>query len=309
MSSKKITELREAVSITGSELIPLVQAGETKKATLNTITSSLLQGPKGDPGISLNWTGEWASGAIYLRNDIVYYQGNSFICVNQHSNVTPAPNFYWNIIAEKGTDGINGTNGINGVDGTDGETFNWQSQWVSGNTYADNDVVQYEGSSYIASGTILPGNIPGVYAGWDLLAAKGEEVPSGGLTNQYLKKNSNSNYDFAWETLKVSGPVYIATDDYLATVDDNFVIVNRLTGAPTTITLPNSPVVGQTFIVKDGKGDAATNNITVDGNGNNIDGSIDYVINVNYGSLSLVYNGTQWNNWSLPPRPVIAIVA
>jgi hypothetical protein len=90
----------------------------------------------------------------------------------------------------------------------------------------------------------------------------------------------------------------VATADYTALTSDNIVVVNRSTGSATTITLPASPTSGEIKIIKDGKGDAATNNITIQGNGKNIDGTATQVINVNYGAFSLAYNGTQWNVWA-----------
>jgi len=173
MSSKKITQLPEATVVDGTEIVPFVQAGQTKKATLNTITSNLLQGPQGDPGLSLNWQGDWSSGALYEVNDVVYYQGNSFVCIADHTNITPQPNSYWNLIAQRGTDGADGVDGIDGVDGLDGESFYWMSQWASGNTYAENDVVEYGGSAFIAVATAVPGDIPGSSPEWDLFVSRG----------------------------------------------------------------------------------------------------------------------------------------
>lgn len=74
------------------------------------------------------------------------------------------------------------------------------------------------------------------------------------------------------------------------TVYDSVLIVNKGTGSATAVTLP---AAGGTFTIKDGKGDAATNNITI--SGVNIDGAASYVIRTNYGSVTLVYNGTQYN--------------
>lgn len=81
-------------------------------------------------------------------------------------------------------------------------------------------------------------------------------------------------------------------------VNEAVLIVNKTVGAATTVTLP--PVAytpaGRTIEIKDGKGDAATNNITVDANASEtIDGSTTSVIALNYGSLTVVCNGTQWN--------------
>jgi hypothetical protein len=45
----------------------------------------------------------------------------------------------------------------------------------------------------------------------------------------------------------------------------------------------------------DGKGDAATNNITITPSGKNVNGSATFVMNVNFQSTVFVFNGTQWN--------------
>lgn len=79
-----------------------------------------------------------------------------------------------------------------------------------------------------------------------------------------------------------------ATTDYI-------VVVNKSSGAATTVNLPSSPATGLTFIIKDGKGDAATNNITLTPAAGNIDGAATSVISTNYQSKRVVYNGTQWN--------------
>jgi hypothetical protein len=85
-----------------------------------------------------------------------------------------------------------------------------------------------------------------------------------------------------------SGAVTVATSDYI-------VVVDKTTGAATTVNLPGSPITGTVFVIKDGKGDANTNNITVTPAAGNIDGSSTFVENVPYESVNLVYNGTQWN--------------
>ena len=62
-----------------------------------------------------------------------------------------------------------------------------------------------------------------------------------------------------------------------------------------SILLPFSPV-GKVFIVKDISGAAATNPITVSAAGGVflIDGSAGALINTNYGSITLIFNGSQW---------------
>ena len=63
--------------------------------------------------------------------------------------------------------------------------------------------------------------------------------------------------------------------------------------------LPSSPEAWVTYVMKDGKGDAATNSIDVaPSTGHTIDGSsASATITANYGSLSFVFDGV--DNWSI----------
>jgi hypothetical protein len=92
----------------------------------------------------------------------------------------------------------------------------------------------------------------------------------------------------AIRVVTASGAVTVATTD-------DIVVVNKTTGAATTANLPASPATGVQFCIKDGKGDANTNNITITPAAGNIDGSANDVINTAYGAACLVYNGTQYN--------------
>ncbi len=82
---------------------------------------------------------------------------------------------------------------------------------------------------------------------------------------------------------------------YVCTATDEVVVINRASGANTAVTLPSSPQTGWFVLIKDGKGDANTHNITISAAAGNIDGSSTYVISASYGSKGFVYNGTQWN--------------
>lgn len=60
------------------------------------------------------------------------------------------------------------------------------------------------------------------------------------------------------------------------------------------VTLP-AGVLGRTYVIKDGLGLAApATPITITPLAGTIDGALTAVINVPYGSITLVYNGTQW---------------
>jgi len=84
----------------------------------------------------------------------------------------------------------------------------------------------------------------------------------------------------------------VATATYTALSTDYFLCV--LTNAPVTITLPTG-ILGTVYIVKDCFGDAANNPITVQGTGGQLVDGGTATINTNFGSLQLVFNGTNWS--------------
>lgn len=65
------------------------------------------------------------------------------------------------------------------------------------------------------------------------------------------------------------------------------------TSAPRTITMPAIPgSIAQIWTIKDESLAASVNNITIDGNGNNIDGAPTFPINTNGGSVDIYWSGT-----------------
>jgi hypothetical protein len=88
---------------------------------------------------------------------------------------------------------------------------------------------------------------------------------------------------------------YTATaTDYQVLITDSIVGVTN-TAAPRTITMPNTGMTaGQSWEIKDESGGAAAQNITISGNGANIDGAATTVIGNNYGAVGLYWNGSQF---------------
>ena len=76
---------------------------------------------------------------------------------------------------------------------------------------------------------------------------------------------------------------------------DQIIVVDKSSASASYLDLPASPTTGTTYRIKDGKGDAATNNITIAPASGTIDGDSNVIINANYASVDLVYNGTEWN--------------
>jgi len=88
-----------------------------------------------------------------------------------------------------------------------------------------------------------------------------------------------------------AGAITVTSADYI-------VLVNKTSGAATTVNLP-AGVDGTTFVIKDMKGDAATNNITITPASGNIDGAATKVLNINYQSANVTYSSAagQWLVW------------
>ena len=76
---------------------------------------------------------------------------------------------------------------------------------------------------------------------------------------------------------------------------DDVVVINKGTGEATAVTLPASPATGKQVVIKDGKGDASVNNITVSADSGTIDGAASQVIDSDYGARMFVFNGSEWN--------------
>lgn len=118
-----------------------------------------------------------------------------------------------------------------------------------------------------------------------------------GIANQVLTSNGAGNSP-TWKAVSGSALVNVTAPGaypYTTLATDNVIIVD--TSAARTIIPMAAPATGQTYRIKDNVGSAAANNITITPSGNNIDGAASYVINNNYGSVDIVYNGTQWNKF------------
>ena len=84
----------------------------------------------------------------------------------------------------------------------------------------------------------------------------------------------------------------IDTDTYTPTADEYFLGV--IYNGTVTITLP-AGTLGKVYVVKDAVGDANTNPITVVPTASTLDGEVSYVLDTDWGSISLIYNGIEWN--------------
>ena len=62
--------------------------------------------------IKFNWKGAYNSSTTYAVDDVVSSGGNSYVCIQAHSNQAVGnATAYWNIMSSAGTNGTNGSNG------------------------------------------------------------------------------------------------------------------------------------------------------------------------------------------------------
>lgn len=99
----------------------------------------------------------------------------------------------------------------------------------------------------------------------------------------------------AWNALCLVPTVVTSGSSYAMDRNETWVVVNKTVGSATTVTLVASPIAGHVAVVKDGKGDAGANNITIQSASGTIDGAASKAIGSNFGSMVFGYNGTEWN--------------
>lgn len=155
---------------------------------------------------------------------------------------------------------------------------------------------------------IAPGNVvlgPGVskdngIATWDgtdgtriqstdaCVDASGNIDTPGGATLGGLL-DLNSAIAFNCREVTAAGGVTVNSDDAI-------VAINKTVGAATLVTLPSTTSEGRMVIIKDKRGDAFTNNITlVVSGGGTIDSLPGFIMSQNYQSTTLVFCAGSWS--------------
>jgi hypothetical protein len=88
------------------------------------------------------------------------------------------------------------------------------------------------------------------------------------------------------------------TDSAYSLLGSDYLLACNTSGGVLTITLPASPATGRTIVVADVGGSAGSQNITINGNGNNISNGAAVAatapIDSDYGTMTLYYSGSIW---------------
>jgi len=119
-------------------------------------------------------------------------------------------------------------------------------------------------------------------------------VPSGGLEGQHLAKLTDTAYDTYWVDA-IDLAFQLVLSGQLAVAGDSFAVDTR--GGGFIITLPLVSAKDDVVSITDVGGVCGTlaNNVTVDRNGQTIDGLAEnFIVDLNFGKVSFVYDGTEW---------------
>lgn len=156
---------------------------------------------KGSPGMT--YVGNWNNVQTYFKDQIVSYDGRSFVAKRENTDVTPMDGADWGILSDRGLqgeqgiqgpvgpDGPEGPEGPQGIQGIQGEKgdqgdpgtaglFN-DGAWDSGKTYITvGAVVSHEGRAYsLMQVTASGADVPGVSPKWSLLIDRGQQGEQG----------------------------------------------------------------------------------------------------------------------------------
>ena len=134
---------------------------------------------------------------------------------------------------------------------------------------------------------------------WPVIGGNPYEIPSSGevswsdLSDFLIALASAQNTT----AQKVAARVATTTPINVGSASDYLVVVNLAVAGASSVILP-AGVSGQVFVVADGKGDAATNNITVTTTGGaTIAGAASFVVNVNGAAVGFCFSGS--GNWTI----------
>jgi hypothetical protein len=144
-----------------------------------------------------------------------------------------------------------------------------------GSTYPNPTVVSV---AHVTTGTLPAANQAAQTMGGDVTGTTAASVVSSISTGLKLHVTSVNH---------AASPYTALSTEYIIATDSTAGII--------TVTLPAAPATGVTYQIKDVTGQAATNNVTISGNGANIDNASTFVITVAYASITLVFTGTVWS--------------
>ena len=216
---------------------------------------------------TLTFQGAYAGGTTYYPNDVVTYNGSSYICILQSTGNLPTNSTYFTLLAQAGTNGTNGTNGT---------SFIWRGAYSGATAYVANDVVSYNNSTYICI-LASTGNLPTNATYWSLmaLAGAGDVVGPASSTDSVLAVYDGTTGKLLKNsTMPISSVGYIGSPQtaggasaYTLVIGDAGDHVYFTGGSTATLTVPTNATVafptGTTILVLNNN----SGNLTISGAG------------------------------------------
>lgn len=177
-------------------------------------------------------------------------------------------------------------------------TFTFGSDAVGANLHAPNGYMRIghlHSNTTLASGDIWAGghNQPWLWYNQDSGTLRIADSQGRGIIElNAVQQRATCSGDIVYTGTRIAGMDVFTTS---ATVRRELSIFRHGASVWPVASLPGAPESGIVYTVKDGAGLAATNSIMVSGVGKTIDGQNGIPIVNNYGSLTVVYNGTEWS--------------
>ena len=108
-------------SVTGTTTTAAAVSASTQAgAPVPQITRMAVEGIRGADG-DMTWAGEWSPSSNYVANQVVYYEGSAYVCIQGNSNLRPDLNTtQWTLMVQKGDTGATGATGAAGATGAKG---------------------------------------------------------------------------------------------------------------------------------------------------------------------------------------------
>lgn len=210
-----------------------------------------------------------------------------------------------NVLVDNTTIQINGSNQLHVIGGVFSEKFTVDAFTAPGTNPVIPDGA---GNINITGAQVAAGTTTNVIR-TDSLAINSYTIEiqrSQAVASTTIGDNGVSHFNSANFTVDANGfvsatPSYTmttitnASSPYTVLTTDQFISADVTAGA-ITIRLPNAPTTARVIIIKDKAGLANTSNISVTTVGGvvKIDGQTTYTMNVNYQSISLIFDGTAY---------------
>ena len=121
-------------TVSGTTASPNTVAASTSVGVQPQITRMAIEGIRGADG-DMTWAGEWSPATNYVANEVVYYEGSAYVCIQGNSNLRPDLNTtQWTLMVQKGDTGATGATGAAGATGEKGPVGDTGPQGATGAT-------------------------------------------------------------------------------------------------------------------------------------------------------------------------------